>query len=124
MMDKLAIKIFITAMLLQDLLDETEGKSYFKLRVKKHISKLGKDLNLLLDETLDQDSLSILITNAANALEASLDADLNEDDCTVCAECGIGNIIFVGGQSDPITRCDECGAIEGSTMFSVEQLKS
>ena len=120
-MDKLAIKIFITAMLLQDLLDETEGKSYFKLRVKKHISKLGKDLNLLLDETLDQDSLSILITNAANALEASLDADLNEDDCTVCGECGLGLIEHF---KDSLSKCPECGAIEGSTMLSVEQLKS
>ena len=91
-MDKLAIKIFITAMLLQDLLDETEGKSYFKLRVKKHISKLKRDLNTLLDEEISQNELSLLLTNAANALEKSLDVKLNEDDYTICGECGLGLI--------------------------------
>ena len=70
--DMLSIKIFVTAMLFQELLDETEGKSHYILRLKKNIRKLSKDLDVLLDEDIKSDGLSLVLTDAAQALEDSI----------------------------------------------------
>jgi len=70
--DMLDIKIFVTAMLFQELLDETGGKSHYILRMRKNIRKLSKELDVLLDENINSDMLSLILTDAAQALEDSI----------------------------------------------------
>ena len=59
-------------MLLQELLDETEGDSRFKHKVKFHIKGLQKELDKVLSEPIDTDELSLYLTEASKALEDSL----------------------------------------------------
>ena len=39
---QLEVKLFVTSMLLQELLDETQGETRFKHKLKHHISGLGE----------------------------------------------------------------------------------
>jgi len=68
----LEIKIFVTSMLLQELLDETEGDSRFKHKTRFHIKGLQKELDKVLSEPIDTDELSLYLTEASKALEDSL----------------------------------------------------
>ena len=63
-------------MLLQELLDETEGNTRYKYRLKNRINALQKELDQLLNESIDSDELSLYITNASAALDKALDQKL------------------------------------------------
>ena len=68
----LEVRIFITAMLLQELLDETDGNTKFKGRIQHHINGLIDGLEDILSENIDDDTLSLYLTQAAQALEDSM----------------------------------------------------
>jgi hypothetical protein len=68
----LAVKIFAVSVLLQELLDETSGKTQFKNKVRFHINGLQQQLNNLNTVTIETDEVSLLITNAVNALDQCL----------------------------------------------------
>jgi len=68
----LEIKIFVTSMLLQELLDETEGDSRFKHKTRFHINGLQKELDKVLTEPIDTDELSLYLSRASQALEDTL----------------------------------------------------
>ena len=71
----LELKIFVTAMLLQELLDETQGEAKFKYRMRHHINGISKELDTLLSITID-DNTSILINKAISALENTIKKEL------------------------------------------------
>ena len=73
---QLEVKLFVTSMLLQELLDETVGETRFKHKLKYHISGLQNELDKLLSVNLNDDTLSLFITDASNALEDSIVARL------------------------------------------------
>ena len=58
--------------LLQELLDETEGRTNYKDKVKRKISQLGQCLQESLDVEIDTDELSLYLSNATQALDNSL----------------------------------------------------
>ena len=66
---QLEVKLFVTSMLLQELLDETQGETRFKHKLKHHISGLQNELDKVLSVDFTDDSLSIFITDAMGALE-------------------------------------------------------
>ena len=68
-MDNLDIKIFITSMLLLELLDETQGESKFKHKLRFHINGTVKQLEPLLSVPIEEENLSKLLTDAVGALE-------------------------------------------------------
>ncbi len=68
----LAVKIFAASVLLQELLDETQGKTQFKNKVRFHINGLQQQLNNLNTVTIETDEVSLLVTNAVNALDQCL----------------------------------------------------
>lgn len=68
-MEHLDIKIFVTSMLLLELLDETEGESKFKHKLKFHINGTVKQLEPLLSVPIEDVELSRLLTDAVGALE-------------------------------------------------------
>ena len=68
----LNIRIFIVSMLLQELLDETEGKTKFKSKIHRHITGLSDCLEQLLSENIDDDTLSLYLTQTAQALDDSM----------------------------------------------------
>tara|TARA_R100000664_G_scaffold10180_1_gene16860 strand:- start:664 stop:903 length:240 start_codon:yes stop_codon:yes gene_type:complete len=69
---RLELKIFVTMTLLQELLDETEGRTNYKDKVKRKISQLGQCLQESLDVEIDTDELSLYLSNATQALDNSL----------------------------------------------------
>ena len=75
---QLEVKLFVTSMLLQELLDETQGNTRFKHKLKHHISGLQNELDKVLSVDFTDDSLSIFITDAMGALEESIDRLLTE----------------------------------------------
>lgn len=75
---QLEVKLFVTSMLLQELLDETQGETRFKHRLKFHINGLQRELDKLLTVNLEDESLSLFITDAMDALEQSIDDLLSE----------------------------------------------
>lgn len=75
---QLEVKLFVTSMLLQELLDETQGETRFKHRLKFHINGLQRELDKLLTVDLKDESLSLFITDAMGALEQSIDDLLSE----------------------------------------------
>jgi len=75
---QLEVKLFVTSMLLQELLDETQGETRFKHRLKFHINGLQRELDKLLTVNLEDESLSLFITDAMGALEQSIDDLLSE----------------------------------------------
>ena len=77
-MRQLEVKLFVTSMLLQELLDETQGNTRFKHKLKHHISGLQNELDKVLSVDMRDDSLSMFITDAISALEESIDGLLTE----------------------------------------------
>ena len=75
---QLEVKLFVTSMLLQELLDETQGNTRFKRKLKHHISGLQNELDKVLSVDMRDDSLSMFITDAISALEESIDGLLTE----------------------------------------------
>ena len=69
----LEIKIFVTSMLLQELLDETEGNSQLKRKIRFHINGLQKELDKVLSEPIETDELSLYLSRASQALEDGLE---------------------------------------------------
>lgn len=59
-------------MLLQELLDETEGDSRFKHKIRFHIKGLQKELDKILAEPIDTNELSLYLSRASQALEDGL----------------------------------------------------
>ena len=75
---QLEVKLFVTSMLLQELLDETQGETRFKHQLRFHINRLQKELDRVLSIDMRDDSLSKFITDAVGALEQSIDDLLKE----------------------------------------------
>lgn len=75
---QLEVKLFVTSMLLQELLDETQGETRFKHKLKHHINGLQHELDKVLSVDMKDDSLSTFITEAVGALEQSIDDLLTE----------------------------------------------
>ena len=73
---QLEIKLFVTSMLLQELLDETTGNTKYKHQMRFHINRLQKELDRLLSVELRDDNLSLFITNAMAALEDAIDKQI------------------------------------------------
>ena len=75
---QLEVKLFVTSMLLQELLDETQGETRFKHQLRFHINRLQSELDRVLGVDMRDESLSEFITNAVGALEQSIDDLLKE----------------------------------------------
>ena len=75
---QLEVKLFVTSMLLQELLDETQGNTRFKYKLKHHISGMQQQLDKVLGINMNDDSLSVFINQAVDALEQSIDDLLKE----------------------------------------------
>ena len=75
---QLEVKLFVTSMLLQELLDETQGETRFKHKLKFHISGLQNELDKVLSVEMKDESLSLFIMSAVGALEKSIDDLLTE----------------------------------------------
>tara|TARA_Y100000992_G_C20996834_1_gene364571 strand:+ start:303 stop:557 length:255 start_codon:yes stop_codon:yes gene_type:complete len=75
---QLEVKLFVTSMLLQELLDETQGNTRFKHKLKHHISGLQNELDKVLSVEMQDNSLSLFIMSAVGALEESIDKLLTE----------------------------------------------
>ena len=73
---QLEIKLFVTSMLLQELLDETKGNTRYKHQMKFHINRLQAELDRLLSVKMDDNTLSMFITDAMSALEDSIDKNI------------------------------------------------
>lgn len=73
---QLEIKLFVTSMLLQELLDETTGNTKYKHQMRFHINRLQKELDRLLSVEMRDDNLSLFITNAMAALEDAIDKQI------------------------------------------------
>ena len=69
---RLELKIFVTMTLLQELLDETEGRTAYKDKLNRRISQLSECLEQALDIEIDTDELSLYLSNATQALDDSL----------------------------------------------------
>ena len=72
-MKNLEVKIFVTAVTLLELLDETEGDTKFKNKLRYHLNGVEKEINKIVSVSLDQNDTSLLISNASQALEDSID---------------------------------------------------
>jgi len=75
---QLEVKLFVTSMLLQELLDETQGETRFKHKLKFHINALQRELDKILAVSMKDDSLSLFITDAVGLLEKGIDDLLSE----------------------------------------------
>ena len=69
--NNLELKIFVTALLLQELLDETVGETKFKHKLRRDINSVTKALDTML--TVE---ISLLINKATNALETVIVEEL------------------------------------------------
>ena len=72
-MKNLEVKIFVTAVTLLELLDETEGDAKFKNKLRYHLNGVEKEINKIVSVSLDQNDTSLLISSASQALEDSID---------------------------------------------------
>ena len=77
---QLEVKLFVTSMLLQELLDETQGETRFKHQLRFHINRLQNELDRVLSVNMQDESLSTFITQAVGALEDSIDKLLTDED--------------------------------------------
>jgi hypothetical protein len=77
--NNLDLKIFITSMLLLELMDETKGDSKFKFKLKYHLKGTITHLETLLSVPIKMESLSLLLTDAAGALEKIITRKLDDD---------------------------------------------
>ena len=76
--NQLEVKLFVTSMLLQELLDQTDGETRFKYKLKFHIKALQKELDKVLSVNMRDDSLSLFITDAISGLEDLIDKALSD----------------------------------------------
>jgi hypothetical protein len=72
-MKNLEVKIFVTAVTLLELLDETDGDTKFKNKLRYHLNGVEKEINKIVSVSLDHNDTSLLISNASQALEDSID---------------------------------------------------
>lgn len=70
---QLELKIFVVSMLLQELLDETQGDTRYKHQLKFHIKRIQYELDKLLTINVSDENLSVFITDAMAALEQAID---------------------------------------------------
>ena len=75
---QLEVKLFVTSMLLQELLDETQGNTRFKHKLKYHINGMQNELDKVLSVEMKDESLGMFIMSAVGALEQSIDDLLTE----------------------------------------------
>ena len=68
-MNRTEVKTYIVSVLLVELLDELEGTSAFKHKVKFHAKQLAAELVKLNDVKITGDELTQTITNAPNAID-------------------------------------------------------
>jgi len=68
-MNRTEIKTYIVSVFLVELLDEMEGTSAYKQKVKFHAKQLAAELLKLNDVQISGDELTQTITNALNALD-------------------------------------------------------
>ena len=68
-MNRTEVKTYIVSVLLVELLDELEGTSAFKHKVKFHAKQLAAELVKLNDVKITGDELTQTITNALNAID-------------------------------------------------------
>lgn len=68
-MNRTEIKTYIVSVFLVELLDEMEGTSAYKQKVKFHAKQLAAELLKLNDVKISGDELTQTITNALNALD-------------------------------------------------------
>ena len=72
--DQLEVKLFVTSLLLQELLDQTEGDTRFKHKLRYHINGMQNELDKVLSIRLDDNQLSLFVTDAVAALEDTIDS--------------------------------------------------
>ena len=77
---KLEVKLFVTSMLLQELLDETQGNTRFKHKLKYHINGMQNELDKVLSVEMKDESLGMFIMSAVGSLEDSIDKLLIDED--------------------------------------------
>ena len=68
-MKRTEVKTYIVSVLLVELLDELEGTSAFKHKVKFHAKQLAAELVKLNDIKITDEELTQTITNALNAID-------------------------------------------------------
>lgn len=71
-LNRTEIKLFVVSLLFQELLDELEGTSKFKQKVKFHAKQLNSELDKLNSVSLDVEAVSLKISEAQNALDQTL----------------------------------------------------
>lgn len=77
---QLEVKLFVTSLLLQELLDETGGNTRFKHKLKFHINGMQKELDKVLSVEMSDNTLSLFITDAVSGLEDLIDKALSDED--------------------------------------------
>tara|TARA_R100001224_G_C3958181_1_gene128171 strand:- start:418 stop:693 length:276 start_codon:yes stop_codon:yes gene_type:complete len=77
---QLEVKLFVTSLLLQELLDETEGNTRFKHKLRFHINGMQKELDKVLSVEMSDNTLSLFITDAVSGLEGLIDKALSNED--------------------------------------------
>lgn len=68
-MNRTEVKTYIVSVLLVELLDELEGTSAYKQKVKFHAKQLAAELVKLNDVKITGEELTQTITNALNAID-------------------------------------------------------
>tara|TARA_R110000823_G_scaffold117379_2_gene240766 strand:- start:210 stop:452 length:243 start_codon:yes stop_codon:yes gene_type:complete len=77
-MKNLEVKIFVAATLLLHLLDETDGNTKFKHKMRHHINGTITGLESLLEVSMDNNDVSLMITKSLISLEESINKELTE----------------------------------------------
>ena len=75
-MKNLETKIFVTSVLLLELLDETQGDTRFKHRLRYHLNGIEKEIEKLISLNINN-TTSLLISKATQSLEDSIDVTLS-----------------------------------------------
>ena len=76
--NKLASKIFIASMLLQELLDETSGNPLFKHRLRYHINELQGHMDKMLGVYVNDETVLKVLSMGVNALDQIIDGAINQ----------------------------------------------
>ena len=74
--DNLELKIFATALLLQELLDETVGETRFKHKMRRSINEMSRELDKVLTVDIAND-VSIFVNKAIKAIEDTIEKELS-----------------------------------------------
>lgn len=73
-MNNLEIRIFVTSLLLVELLDETYGDTRYKHKLKYHIRELTKLLEKLNNIVINDDELMGYLSDVGNTLEEAVNS--------------------------------------------------